>query len=190
MPRSTSGSPITSGSHFRYRRQSWRRSNKAAGTTVAMMARVDVGEAQSLQLQQRLQQNGILIRRARCLGYRAPLGADFLAVVHGENDVGVAGVDGEKHGEPYAKNTSPAGIARMRPCAFAQDQSAAFVYSFEHAGRLLVRQAAPGCARQALPRAPARRRGSQKTLRRARPHTIWRSGPRGGAAHHRRLEPA
>ena len=43
------------------------------------------------------QQNGIFVGRARGFGDGAPFGADILAVMDGEDDVGIAGVDGEKH---------------------------------------------------------------------------------------------
>ncbi len=55
---------------------------------------VEIAEGKPVQLQQRLQHNRPLVRRARRLGHRAPFAAQFAAVMHGKNDVGIPRVDG------------------------------------------------------------------------------------------------
>src|SRR6185437_13016191 len=77
--------------------------------------RVDIGEAKARERDQRLEQDGVFIGRARGFGDGAPFGAHFLAVINREDDVGVTGVDGEQH-IYYPKKTSPAAIARVLPC--------------------------------------------------------------------------
>ena len=74
MPRSDAGSPTSSGSHLRYLRQRSRRSNSAAGTTVAMMAAVEIGEGQAFQRQQLAQPARHIRRRCAASGSRRAIG--------------------------------------------------------------------------------------------------------------------
>ncbi len=62
--------------------------------------------------QKLLEQDRVFVGGAARLRHRPPFGADLLAVMNGENDVGVTGVDGKQH-VYLAKNTSPAAMVRV-----------------------------------------------------------------------------
>ena len=90
------------------------------------------------------------------MGDRAPLGAHLLALIEREDDVGVAGVDGEQH----QKNTSAGGDG-AHLAAFVQQQRAAGVDALEHAGAGFLRQTgADGRAHAFRPRQPRMRKVS------------------------------
>src|SRR6185312_1786933 len=91
---------------------------------------IQIGEGELFQCEQLAEPHRIFVGGARHLGHCPPLLAHFLAVIDGEDDIGVAGIDGEQHlflfsrgrtenrkytfpGRAHQKNTSPAVMARV-----------------------------------------------------------------------------
>ena len=100
--------------------------------------------------------------------------------MNGKDDIGVAGIDREQHRSGSEEHVAGGDMADLGR-ALAQNQRPAFVNAFEHAGNLLMRSGGRGCACPDWLRAPARHRGSGRSLARARPHTISRNRSRGDA---------
>ena len=100
---------------------------------------MDVGELQALDAEKLLEQDRVFVSGARGLGHRAPLRAERRSVVDGEDDVGVAGVDGEQH--DLAEIDFAGGDGAHAALLLAQEQRAALVDAFENPHRLLALQA-------------------------------------------------
>ena len=70
----------------------------ARGTTVPMITAVDVGLGEAFEREQLVQPDRILIGGAPRIGRDPPARADDAVLDQREDEVGVAGVDGEQHG--------------------------------------------------------------------------------------------
>jgi hypothetical protein len=60
--------------------------------------RAHIGASIALKFQQLMEPDRILIRRPPRIGRDPPTGADCLVLDEREDEVGVAGIDGEQHG--------------------------------------------------------------------------------------------
>ncbi len=143
------------------------------------MACVDIGETEALECEQLAQPHCIFVGRAADIGGGAPLGADGRALADGEDDVGVAGVDGEQHGSP---EEDVAGGNRPHPVSLRAGSARRFRRCLRTRRWPPHSQAGRGSFRPAPPRAQARPRGPARSLARARSHTISRRRSRGGRA--------
>ena len=164
MPRSRPGSFTTSGSHLRYLRQNWRRSNKRRRHHGGDDGGIEIGEAEPFQRQQRPQHHGIFVGGARRFGHGAPLAAHLLALADGEDDIGVAGVDREQASEEHLAGGDG---ARSWPRFVQQQRARLSSMPSNTPVPLLVAAAAPGCA---LPRPAAR--ASQASRKAAKPSSV------------------
>jgi hypothetical protein len=90
-------------------------------TQIEQQGRHDRGDDRAIQIakvepfehKQLAKPHTILVGGACDLRYRPPLSARLVALINGKNDIGVSGINGEQH---QGKNTSPAAMARGRPC--------------------------------------------------------------------------
>ena len=89
--------PATSGSTPKYLAASTSRLWSARGTTVPMITASTSALGEAFELEQLVEPDRILVGGAPRIGGDPPAGADHAVLDQGEDEVGVAGVDGEQH---------------------------------------------------------------------------------------------
>ena len=90
--------PATSGSTLKYLLASTDRLCSARGTTVPMITALTSASVEAFELEQLVEPHRIFVGGAARVGGDPPARADLPVIDQREDDIGVAGIDGEQHG--------------------------------------------------------------------------------------------